>query len=84
MPGVTHLSRDPENNEYIFHLDLERTPRPQDQVIGEIVQKLLTTGLTPRSINEGASLEARFLEVTGDEASPGEEYRRPDERFREK
>lgn len=83
VAGVTSMTRNPENGEYVIHMDLERTPRPQDQVVGEIVQKLLVTGMTPRSINEGVSLEARFLQVTGDdEPGAAEEYRRPDNRIR--
>ncbi len=85
VPEVTALTRDPERIEYVIHLDLERAKRPQDEVIAEIVQKLLLTGMMPRSINEGASLEARYLEVTGDEPlAPSEEYRKPDNRYRPK
>ncbi len=84
VAGVTNVSQDAEQNEYTIHLDLTRVPRKQDEVVGEIVQKLLTTGLVPRSINEGASLEARFLEVTGEADQPPIEDRLPDDRFRQR
>lgn len=86
VQGVTGLSFNREENEYTIHLDLQRTPRPQDQVVAEIVQKLMTTGMMPRSINEGASLEARFLEVTGDAEPPQEvaDVKPLDERFRKR
>jgi ABC-type multidrug transport system ATPase subunit len=64
VPGVTDLTVDAEN-EYTLHLDLPRVGRKQDEVIADVVQKLLPGGLVPRSISEGASLESRFLEVTG-------------------
>jgi ABC-2 type transport system ATP-binding protein len=89
VSGVVNFTRDGETD-YTIHMDLSRAGRKQDEVMGEIVQKLLATGLVPRSINEGASLEARFLEMTGDgnegeypEARPADAGRRPlDDRFR--
>jgi ABC-type multidrug transport system ATPase subunit len=83
VAGVTSLTYNRDENEYVIHLDLKKTPRPQDQVVAEIVQKLLSSGLVPKSINEGASLEARFLEVTGDDnPDEVERYRKPDDRIR--
>ncbi len=62
--GVTQVTVDTEG-EYMVHLDLDSVRRTQDEVTAEIVQSLLLTGAVPRSVSEGASLEARFLEVTG-------------------
>ncbi len=62
--GVTGLTLDTEG-EYTLGLDLEAARRTQDDLVAEVVQKLLTTGVVPRSISEGSSLESRFLEVTG-------------------
>lgn len=67
VAGVTEVTKDTETD-YTFHLDLPRARRTQDEVIAEVVQKLLPSGLVPRSISEGASLESRFLEVTRDKA----------------
>jgi ABC-type multidrug transport system ATPase subunit len=64
VAGVTSLAMG-QDNEYTIHLDLQRAGRTQEEVIAEVVQKLVVTGLVPRSISEGASLEDRFLEVTG-------------------
>ena len=36
VTGVTNVNRDSEG-EYTIHLDLHRTPRKQDEVVGEIV-----------------------------------------------
>jgi ABC-type multidrug transport system ATPase subunit len=69
VSGVTEVTMDREG-EYTVHLDLPRARRTQEEVIADIVQKLLPGGLVPRSITEGASLEDRFLEVTGSAASP--------------
>ena len=45
--------------------DLEM-PTDRESVISAIVKTLLTYGLVPRSVTEGASLESRFLEITSD------------------
>jgi ABC-type multidrug transport system ATPase subunit len=64
VAGVTGVVMNHEG-EYTIHLDLDRAGRTQEEVIAEIVQKLVASGLVPRSVTEGASLESRFLEVTG-------------------
>jgi ABC-type multidrug transport system ATPase subunit len=64
VAGVTGLTMDREG-EYTVHIDLAKAGRTQDELIAEVVQKLLPGGLVPRSISEGATLESRFLEVTG-------------------
>ena len=65
--GVTAVGKHGSEveNEYMIHFDLEASARKQDEVIAEIVQKLAMNGLVPRSVNEGESLENRFLQVTG-------------------
>lgn len=64
VSGITKITGDTEN-EYTLHMDLRAARRTQDEVIGEVMKKLLEAGLVPRSVSEGASLESRFLEVTG-------------------
>jgi ABC-type multidrug transport system ATPase subunit len=64
VAGVTSLTMG-QDNEYTIHIDLGRSGRTQENIITDVVQKLVVTGLVPRSISEGASLEDRFLQVTG-------------------
>jgi ABC-2 type transport system ATP-binding protein len=62
VPEVSDVSADTEG-EYTVHLELR--DRAQDQVIADVVQRLVAKGIVPRSVTEGVSLESRFLEVTG-------------------
>ena len=63
QPGVTKVTVDTQG-EY----NLEVTPpagQTQEQLIGNLVSELAKQGIVPRSVKEGASLEEKFLEVTG-------------------
>ena len=55
----------PSENEYTIRFDLRAAARTEDEVIAEIVQRLVAFGIVPRSVSEGVSLESRFLQVTG-------------------
>ena len=70
VAGVTEVGQHGslDENHYVVNLDLDRAQRKQEEVVGEIVQKLVMTGAIPRSITDGDSLENRFLEVTGGKA----------------
>jgi len=63
QPGVVAVTVD-TNGEY----NLEVQPangQTQDQLVGQLVSELAKQGLVPRSVKEGASLEEKFLQVTG-------------------
>jgi ABC-type multidrug transport system ATPase subunit len=63
QPGVVNVTVDTQG-EY----NLEVAPpagQTQDQLIGTLVSELAKQGIVPRSVKEGASLEEKFLEVTG-------------------
>ena len=63
QPGVTNVTVDTQG-EY----NLEVAPpngQTQEQLIGNLVSELAKQGIVPRSVKEGASLEEKFLEVTG-------------------
>jgi ABC-2 type transport system ATP-binding protein len=62
--GVVAVGADP-SGEVSIGLDLQTAGREQDQVVAEIVGKLAAGGLVPRAVNEGDSLEQRYLQVTG-------------------
>ncbi|MGE0547572.1 MAG: ABC transporter ATP-binding protein [Kofleriaceae bacterium] len=62
QPGVTAVNVDTQG-EY----NLSITPpagQNQEQLIGQLVVELAKSGLVPRSVKEGASLEEKFLEAT--------------------
>jgi len=76
VEGVTDIT--PESAvDITLHLNLVGG-RTQDQVITEVVQRLAGVGLIPRAIQEGTTLEAKFLQVTGARtASPPGSYPPP-------
>ena len=49
---------------YAVSIDTHSTGQSQDEVVAEIVAKLIPTCAVPRAIEEGVALEARFLELT--------------------
>jgi ABC-2 type transport system ATP-binding protein len=66
LPAVTGVVVD-TNGEYT--LRLSGGAEEQDARVGAIVGQLAATGLVPRSVKEGESLEERFLQVTTKTAS---------------
>jgi ABC-type multidrug transport system ATPase subunit len=64
LPGVRALERSGERG---FNLELDPEAGGGHDAVLRAVQRCLVTDhdLVPRSLNEGASLEARFLEITG-------------------
>jgi ABC-2 type transport system ATP-binding protein len=63
LPGVGEVDVDTQN-EYTIELKLA-AGQTADQLIGALVSELAKSGLVPRSVKEGASLEEKFLEATG-------------------
>ena len=61
VAGVKEIQQDGDAS-YRVHVDA--TSRPLEQLTAEIVQKLVTTGVVPRSIEDGVTLETRYLEMT--------------------
>ena len=51
---------------YLVTLDLSGDHANEDEVIAAMLRSVLDMGITPRGISQGRSLEAHFLEVTGD------------------
>jgi ABC-type multidrug transport system ATPase subunit len=51
--------------EYIVDTDPAAAGRTQEDLVAEIVGKLAAKGLVPKAVQEGESLESRFLQVTG-------------------
>jgi ABC-2 type transport system ATP-binding protein len=81
VPGLLAITQDPEAqapgvNSYMFHLDLEGVKRSQEQVTGDLLRKLIELDLTPRTLNEGASLEEVYRRVTGGRANAGSPHER--------
>jgi ABC-type multidrug transport system ATPase subunit len=74
--GVTEVVQDGPSS-YRMTIDTQSTGRKPEEITAEIVQKLVTTGAIPRSIEDGVALESKFLEVTkgqmpGPPAGPGQ------------
>ena len=67
VPGVRGVDQDGPVS-YRVHVDA--AGRPLEQLTGEIVGKLVTTGAIPRSIEDGVALETKFLEVTRGQVPP--------------
>ena len=63
LPGVGTIDVDTQN-EYTIELKLA-AGQTAEQLIGALVAELAKSGLIPRSVKEGASLEEKFLEATG-------------------
>jgi len=61
VAGVREVQQDGDCS-YRVHVDA--SSRPLEQLTTEIVQKLVTTGVVPRSIEDGVTLETRYLEMT--------------------
>jgi ABC-type multidrug transport system ATPase subunit len=63
QPGVGAVHVDTQGE---YNLELRAIAgQTQDQHIGQLVAELAKVGLVPRSVKEGASLEEKFLAVTG-------------------
>src|SRR5262249_12559458 len=57
--GAVHVDTQGE-----YNVELQPAAgQTQEQLIGSLVSELAKTGLIPRSVKEGASLEEKFLEV---------------------
>jgi ABC-2 type transport system ATP-binding protein len=67
QPGVTKIAVD-SRNEYSVEMTPPAGQTPEQQV-GLLVSELAKQGLVPRSVKEGASLEEKYLELTGPSAS---------------
>jgi len=63
QPGVVAVHVDTQGE---YNLEVQpANGQTQEQLIGVLVAELAKQGLVPRSVKEGASLEEKFLEVTG-------------------
>jgi ABC-type multidrug transport system ATPase subunit len=63
QPGVVGVHVDTQGE---YNLEIQPSNgQTQEQLIGNLVSELAKAGLVPRSVKEGASLEEKFLEVTG-------------------
>ena len=62
-PSVTSIQPEADNV-YSVMIDMHTTGQSQDEIVADVVQRLVPTGAIPRSITEGAALEERFREVT--------------------
>jgi ABC-type multidrug transport system ATPase subunit len=63
QPNVGDVTVDTQG-EYTVELKPSAS-QTSEQIIGALVSELAKNGLVPRSVKEGASLEEKFLEVTG-------------------
>ncbi len=61
VAGVTGVTPDGANS---YRVAIDPTTRPTDEIVAEVVQRLVATGAVPRSIEDGVALEQKFLEVT--------------------
>jgi ABC-type multidrug transport system ATPase subunit len=61
VPGVRGIDADGEKS-YRIHIELG--DRTAEQLTADIVSKLVATGAVPRNIEDGVTLETRFLELT--------------------
>jgi ABC-2 type transport system ATP-binding protein len=63
QPGVVAVHVDTQGE---YNLEVQpANGQTQEQLIGVLVAELAKQGIVPRSVKEGASLEEKFLEVTG-------------------
>jgi ABC-2 type transport system ATP-binding protein len=63
QPGVVSVHVDTQGE---YNLEIQpATSQSQDDLIAQLVGELAKAGLVPRSVKEGASLEEKFLQVTG-------------------
>jgi ABC-type multidrug transport system ATPase subunit len=63
VPGVSSAAPEADGR---WLLTLDASARDQDEIMGEVLARLLSAGCVPRSLSEGESLENRFLELTGE------------------
>jgi len=63
QPGVVSVHVDTQG-EYNLEIQPAKS-QSQDDLIAQLVAELAKAGLVPRSVKEGASLEEKFLQVTG-------------------
>lgn len=67
VAGVTGIDSAGDDR-YVLRMDAAAAGRAGEEILAEVVGRLVATLAVPRSIEEGESLEAHFIEVTGAKA----------------
>jgi ABC-2 type transport system ATP-binding protein len=65
IDGVKSVSSDEAG---VYMIEIDPSSRKQEEVSAEVVGKLAASGVIPKTVSEGETLESRFLAVTGNKA----------------